>query len=94
MGDMQVTPRGFAAMTRLVMEIADECCAGKLVLILEGGYHTGGLCDSVREVLLELSDETHISEDDLHRLEYEAEQQRDRIIPQVIAQIAEKWPIC
>ncbi|MCX7981597.1 MAG: histone deacetylase [Syntrophales bacterium] len=94
LGDMQVTPLGFATLTRLVMDAADECCAGKLLLILEGGYDTHGLRNSVGAVLKELSGETHVSEDDIHRLEYEAEQQRDRIIPQVIAQIKEKWPVC
>jgi len=94
LGDMQVTPHGFAALTRLIMDTADECCNGKLLFILEGGYDVDTLKESVKGVLKELKGETTISEDEIHRLEYEAEQQRDRIIPQVIAQITEKWPIC
>lgn len=94
LGDMQVTPLGFATLTRLLLDTADECCGGKLLLVLEGGYDTKGLRNSVGAVLKELSGESHISEDDIHRLEYEGEQQRDRIIPQVIAQISEKWPVC
>ncbi|HOJ51696.1 MAG TPA: histone deacetylase [Syntrophales bacterium] len=94
LGDMQVTPLGFATLTRLVMDMADECCRGRLLLVLEGGYDTEGLRASVGAVLKELLDETHVPEEDIHRLEFEAEQQRDRIIPQVIGQIGEKWPVC
>jgi len=55
LGGMNVTPAGFAAMTRAIMDIADECCAGKLVLTLEGGYDLYGERDSVKEVLKELA---------------------------------------
>jgi acetoin utilization deacetylase AcuC-like enzyme len=52
---MNVTPRGFAALTRAIMDIADQCCAGKVVLTLEGGYDLYGERDSVKEVLKELA---------------------------------------
>ncbi len=55
LGGMNVTPSGFAAMTRAVMDIADQCCAGKVVLTLEGGYDLYGERDSVKEVLKELA---------------------------------------
>jgi len=55
LGGMNVTPGGFAAMTRAIMDIADQCCAGKVVLTLEGGYDVNGERDSVKEVLKELS---------------------------------------
>lgn len=54
-GGMTLTPRGFAAMTRSVLNIAEHCCGGKLVLVLEGGYHLEGLRESARAVLRELS---------------------------------------
>ena len=50
-----MTPGGFAAMTRAIMDIADQCCAGKMVLTLEGGYDLYGERDSVKEVLKELA---------------------------------------
>jgi len=56
LGGMRVTPEGFAGMTRVLMDIADACCGGRLVLALEGGYDLAGLRDSVREVLRELAD--------------------------------------
>ena len=55
LGGMRVTPQGFAAMTRMMLDIADGCCGGKLVLTLEGGYGLEGLRASVREVLRELA---------------------------------------
>ncbi len=55
LGGMRVTAEGFAGMTRLLLEIADRCCGGKLVMTLEGGYGLEGLRDSVREVLREMA---------------------------------------
>ena len=46
-GGMNVTADGFAAMTQIVREIADECCDGRIVSLLEGGYGLAGLADSV-----------------------------------------------
>jgi hypothetical protein len=42
-------------LTRAVLDIADACCGGRLVMTLEGGYDLAALRDSVGEVLKELS---------------------------------------
>ena len=55
LGGMRVTPKGFAAMTRSILDMADACCGGKMILSLEGGYDLEGLKDSVREVLREMA---------------------------------------
>ncbi len=55
LGAMDVTPGGFATLTSLVMEIADVCCQGKVVITLEGGYNLEGLRDSVKATLKELT---------------------------------------
>jgi acetoin utilization deacetylase AcuC-like enzyme len=55
LGAMSVTPQGFAGLTRSVMEIAESCCRGKVVMALEGGYNLDALRDSVKAVLLELA---------------------------------------
>ncbi|MDP2267986.1 MAG: histone deacetylase, partial [Deltaproteobacteria bacterium] len=39
LGGMEVTTEGFAYLTRVLMNIADACCCGRLVMTLEGGYH-------------------------------------------------------
>jgi acetoin utilization deacetylase AcuC-like enzyme len=51
---MRVTPQGYAGLTRVLLEIAEELCRAKLAVTLEGGYSLEGLRDSVKEVLLEL----------------------------------------
>ena len=58
LGSMKVTPQGFAGLTRSLMNLADHCCDGKLVLVLEGGYDLATLGDSVRAVLHELGELT------------------------------------
>ncbi|MBM4087906.1 MAG: histone deacetylase [Planctomycetes bacterium] len=47
LGSMRVTSRGFAELTRIVKSIADECCDGRIVSVLEGGYELEGLAASV-----------------------------------------------
>ncbi|MBP1724695.1 MAG: histone deacetylase family protein [Deltaproteobacteria bacterium] len=51
LGGMQVTPRGFANLAKIVLEFAQETCKGRVLFVLEGGYHLEGLRDSAREVL-------------------------------------------
>jgi acetoin utilization deacetylase AcuC-like enzyme len=51
LGGMQVTPAGFANLAKIVLEMAQETCKGKVVFVLEGGYHLQGLRDSIQEVL-------------------------------------------
>jgi len=55
LGGMLVTERGFAALTRCIMEIAEAACGGKVVMALEGGYDLKGLRDSIKAVLLEMT---------------------------------------
>ena len=54
LGQMSVTPEGFASLTRVVKSIADQCCGGRLVSVLEGGYHLEGLAASVEAHVREL----------------------------------------
>jgi acetoin utilization deacetylase AcuC-like enzyme len=57
LGGMRVTERGFLAMARRMKRLAAECCAGRLVAALEGGYDLKALADSGREVIEELGRE-------------------------------------
>jgi len=52
LGGMNVTPEGYALMTKILLELGEELCGGRVVFTLEGGYHLAGLCESIREVLL------------------------------------------
>ena len=51
LAEMNVTERGFAAMTSALMELAERTCGGKLALMLEGGYDLAALAASVRASL-------------------------------------------
>ena len=58
LGSMKITAQGFADLSRIVTDIADQCCAGRIVSVLEGGYHLQGLATSVAahlNVLIEAS---------------------------------------
>jgi acetoin utilization deacetylase AcuC-like enzyme/formylglycine-generating enzyme required for sulfatase activity/Tol biopolymer transport system component len=47
LGGMKLTAEGYAELTRIVKGIAETCCRGRLVSVLEGGYDLDGLADSV-----------------------------------------------
>jgi acetoin utilization deacetylase AcuC-like enzyme len=54
LGAMRVTESGFVGMARRIKRLAAECCDGKIVAALEGGYDLKALADSGRAVLEEL----------------------------------------
>jgi acetoin utilization deacetylase AcuC-like enzyme len=93
LGGMRVTPAGFAAMTRVLMNLADECCAGKLGLTLEGGYDIDGLVQSTETVLLELHDDTQFSEEEMTALEAKAGERINGVIRDVIHHIKPIWQV-
>jgi acetoin utilization deacetylase AcuC-like enzyme len=55
LGGLNVTERGFAAMTSAVKQLAQEVCGGRLVLLLEGGYNLDALAQSVHGCIEVLS---------------------------------------
>ncbi len=54
LGGMAVTEAGFAAITRILLDIAEKHCSGKALFALEGGYDLKGLASSVKAVIMEL----------------------------------------
>jgi acetoin utilization deacetylase AcuC-like enzyme len=94
LGGMQVTPDGFAAMTRILLNIAETCCDGRFVAVLEGGYHIAGIAKSVKAVLQEMLDETHFSNERLALLEKEMDSEiHQSTIDKVIARINPYWKV-
>lgn len=87
LGGMQVTPAGFAALTRVLLDIADVCCGGRLIMTLEGGYNIAGQCLGVKRVLQEMSDKTRTDTTPLPGFE------ADPLIDRVIARIKPYWPV-
>src|SRR5262249_35470760 len=47
LGQFDITPKGYAALTRVVVKLADEFSHARLVSVLEGGYRLDGLAESV-----------------------------------------------
>jgi len=47
LGGMRVTTDGYGKLSGIVKGIADQCCKGRLVSVLEGGYGLDGLAASV-----------------------------------------------
>ena len=45
---MQVSVSGFAQMVKIIQELTDELCSGRLVFTLEGGYTLNALAASVK----------------------------------------------
>ena len=80
LGGMIVSREGFAALTRSVMDVAQKCCDGKVVITLEGGYDLTGLRDSIKSVLKELAGlsetgtEDMVSRGDKEKIDYAIEQ--------------------
>lgn len=46
LGCYDVTDKGFIELTRIVMQLADKHCDGRIVSILEGGYTLSGLASA------------------------------------------------
>jgi acetoin utilization deacetylase AcuC-like enzyme len=44
---MELTPEGFAGISQSIVALAREVCGGKVIFVLEGGYHLKGLQKSV-----------------------------------------------
>ncbi len=93
LGSMRVTPQGFAALMRILMNVADSCCQGRLVAVLEGGYHVQGLTKSAKAVLEEMLDEIHCSEEQLADYERNANDEINSVISRVAKTIAPFWKL-
>jgi acetoin utilization deacetylase AcuC-like enzyme len=51
LAELELTERGFAAMCTAARQLAEDCCGGRLVLVLEGGYDLEALRQSSRACL-------------------------------------------
>jgi acetoin utilization deacetylase AcuC-like enzyme len=92
LGGMEVTPEGFACLTRVLMHIADACCQGRLVMTLEGGYHIQGQAAAVKKVLQEMRDDRRGDIDQAFSPGRRGRQE-DSVIQRVMDQIRPYWPV-
>ena len=51
LGQLRMTTEGFARLTRTLLEVADEVCEGRVVLVTEGGYDLKALAESLQAVI-------------------------------------------
>jgi len=93
LGSMRATEKGFAALTRTLMNIADACCGGKLVITLEGGYDIGGLAASVKAVLREMLDDTCVSPADMDDMERNVTENTKVVLRRATQHINPYWPV-
>jgi acetoin utilization deacetylase AcuC-like enzyme len=59
---MQVSTAGFARIVKIIKELADELCSGKIIFSLEGGYNLDALAASVKATLDVLRGETSLED--------------------------------
>ena len=55
LGQLMLTADDYAWFTREILNFADECCDGRLVSVLEGGYDLEGLAESARAHVINLA---------------------------------------
>jgi acetoin utilization deacetylase AcuC-like enzyme len=54
LSDLRLTEKGFENMTEVVMDLAQDCCQGRIVSVLEGGYKLASLSSCVKTHLQSL----------------------------------------
>ncbi len=62
MAYMLESTTGFAKSVQVIKDLADACCSGRIVMVLEGGYHPLALPHSVKATFDVLLGETNIED--------------------------------
>ncbi len=93
LGAMNVSEHGLAGMTRVLMNIADKCCEGRLAATLEGGYNLSMLARSAKAVLKEMRGDTRISNEELDKISEKAEETTRQVANNVIQRARRYWPL-
>jgi acetoin utilization deacetylase AcuC-like enzyme len=90
LGGMAVTAEGFGVLTRILVEMAEETCDGKVLVALEGGYNLEGLRDGGKAVLQELSRRSPFDLD-LGKLEEQGKPRVDALLRRVREAHGARW---
>ena len=69
LGGMSVTVQGFGYLSRVLINLAESCCQGRILFCLEGGYDLTGLRDGVLAVLMECKGMSTLDRDTVLRLD-------------------------
>ncbi|MFN8543944.1 MAG: histone deacetylase [Candidatus Binatia bacterium] len=60
LGALELTPAGYAAMARALVDLAADTGRGRIVAVLEGGYDLHAIVDGVDAVLAALRGDEHV----------------------------------
>ncbi len=90
LGGMAVTGAGFGLLARVLLEMAEEVCQGRVLVALEGGYNLEGLRAGGKAVLLELMGRPS-SARDLVAVEAQGKSRVDALVKRVSDAHGEKW---
>jgi acetoin utilization deacetylase AcuC-like enzyme len=62
LAQMRLSLTGYAHLTRELIKMAQELCSGKIVFVMEGGYHLNALSHGVRNVAHALLGDIEVSD--------------------------------
>jgi len=62
LGGMAVTGKGFAYMTKVLLDLATELCDGRFLACLEGGYDLNGLREGIIATLSEMAGHSQLTD--------------------------------
>ncbi len=71
LGKMNVSPEGYALMTRMLKELADKLCGGRILFVMEGGYSINGIKKCGSRVMQELAGIPTLPPDKIERVKKE-----------------------
>jgi len=91
LGGMKVTANGFAYMARVLLNLAESCCKGRILFCLEGGYNHTGLRDGVLAVLKECKAMSILGSDAVSRLDNSGP--GPQVIERVMDIQKDYWPL-
>lgn len=64
LGGMRLTEGGFGELTSRIIDVANACCDGRIVAVLEGGYDGRALGRSVAAMVRRLDGEAAVNDDE------------------------------
>ncbi len=91
LGGMTVTEMGFARLTDIVIEVAEEVCGGRLVFTLEGGYNLEGEARAVTEVIKRMTGVTQLDRNTWEKQEEAAFSRIQGVITPVKRALGDHW---
>ena len=68
LGEMRVTPEGYALMTFFLLDMAERVCDGRIAFIMEGGYSLKGIRECGLRVMQELCDVRTLTKRDVEKI--------------------------